>query len=106
MKTKNIFMALSLLAATCFTTNSCKEDIDESDLYTFTGEMMIDHFVNHPDTFSNYLTLLQQVHPSHRSSSTMYELLPERELVCELGNPAWLFLDGNCHRVTVRWIPR
>ena len=71
-------MALSLLAATCFTTNSCKEDIDESDLYTFTGEMMIDHFVNHPDTFSNYLTLLQQVHPSHRSSSTMYELLSAR----------------------------
>ena len=29
--------------------NSCKEDIDESSLYTFTGEMMIDHLVNHPE---------------------------------------------------------
>ena len=25
--------------------NSCKEDIDDSSLYTFTGEMMIDHLV-------------------------------------------------------------
>ena len=29
---------------------SCSEDIDESALYTFTGEMMTDHFENHPET--------------------------------------------------------
>ena len=78
MKIRNIILALSILATSCVSFNSCKEDIDESDLYTFTGEMMIDHFVNHPDTFSSYLQILQKVHPSKRSSSTMRELLSAR----------------------------
>lgn len=58
--------------------SSCKENIDESDLYTFTGEMMIDHFEAHPDTFSSYLYILEKVHPSDRSVSTMRELLSAR----------------------------
>lgn len=58
--------------------NSCKEEIDESNLYTFTGEMMIDHLENHPDTFSCFVTLLKRVHPSSKSASTMYELLSAR----------------------------
>lgn len=57
---------------------SCSENIDESALYTFTGEMMIDHFENHPETFSSYLTILNRVHPSKKSTSTMYELLAAR----------------------------
>lgn len=58
--------------------NSCTEKIDDSSLYTFTGEMMIDHFKNNPETFSSYLTILGKVHPSKRSSSTMQELLSAR----------------------------
>ena len=58
--------------------SSCKENIDDSDYYTFTGEMIIDHLVNHPDTFSCYVQLLQRVHPSNKSVSTMYELLSAR----------------------------
>ena len=57
---------------------SCSEKIDESDLYTFTGEMMVDHFENNPETFSSYLEVLGQVHPSKRSKSTMKELLDAR----------------------------
>jgi uncharacterized surface protein with fasciclin (FAS1) repeats len=57
---------------------SCSEDIDESALYTFTGEMMTDHFENHPETFSSYLTILGKVHQSKRSTSTMKELLDAR----------------------------
>ena len=56
----------------------CSENIDESDLYTFTGEMMVDHFENNPETFSSYLEVLGQVHPSKRSKSTMKELLDAR----------------------------
>ena len=78
MKLKNIILAISVLAATCVSTNSCKENIDDSDLYTFTGQMMIEHFIQRPDSFSNYLHLLKQVHPSKRSESTMYELLGAR----------------------------
>jgi len=75
---KHIGIAVLLLCATAMGLGSCKENIDDSDLYTFTGEMMIDHFVNHPDTFSNYLAILEKVHPSNRSESTMYELLKAR----------------------------
>jgi len=60
---------------------SCSEKIDESDLYTFTGEMMVDHFENNPETFSSYLEVLGQVHPSKRSKSTMKELLDFERLL-------------------------
>lgn len=65
-------------AAAMVALNSCTEKIDDSSLYTFTGEMMIDHFKNNPETFSSYLTILGKVHPSKRSSSTMQELLSAR----------------------------
>lgn len=65
-------------AIAALTLHSCKEDIDDSNLYTFTGEMMTDHFANNPDLFSSYLTILGKVHPSKRSSSTMQELLSAR----------------------------
>jgi len=71
-------VALLVGAAAAVTLNSCTEKIDDSDLYTFTGEMMVDHFENNPDQFSSYLTILGKVHPSKRSSSTMRELLDAR----------------------------
>ena len=65
-------------AAAMVALNSCTEKIDESNLYTFTGEMMVDHFKNDPETFSSFFTILGKVHPSKRSSSTMQELLSAR----------------------------
>ena len=82
MKRKNInklFSAALLLgAAATLTLNSCSEKVDDSDLYTFTGEMMTDHFANNPDQFSSYLAILNKVTPSRRSASTMSELLNAR----------------------------
>ncbi len=72
------FALLLLFSSLMMGFNSCKEDIDDSSLYTFTGEMMIDHLVNHPDSFSCYVQLLKRVHPSNKSTSTMYELLSAR----------------------------
>ena len=72
---KHIFLFITLIALVAA---SCKEDIDDSDLYTFTGEMMIDHFENSPDTFSYYYQILSIVHPSSKSESTMKELLSAR----------------------------
>ncbi len=78
-KIKNYYgVSLLLAAGAAVTFNSCSEDIDESDLYTFTGEMMIDHFENNPEVFSSYLTVLGKVHPSKQSPSTMHELLDAR----------------------------
>ena len=70
--------ALLIGAATAVTLNSCTENIDESSLYTFTGEMMVDHFENYPEVFSSYLTILDKVYTSKRSSSTVRELLSAR----------------------------
>ncbi len=66
-----------LIAATCVQ-QSCSEKIDDSALYTFVGEMMIDHFTNDTATYSDYLVLLDQVHPSKKSPSTMRALLAAR----------------------------
>jgi len=71
-------VALLIGAASAVTLNSCTEKVDESDLYTFTGEMMVDHFENNPETFSSYLEILGKVHPSKRSQSTMQDLLDAR----------------------------
>lgn len=57
---------------------SCSEEIDDSNLYTFTGEMMTEHFQNNPEQFSSYYALLKRVHPSKRSESTMAQLLQAR----------------------------
>ena len=70
--------ALLICAVSSVMLNSCKDNIDESDLYTFTGETMTDHFENNPEVFSSYLTVLSRVHLSKRSSSTLKELLDAR----------------------------
>lgn len=72
------FGALALFAFSASLFTSCTENIDDSDLYTFTGEMMTDHFKNNPEVFGDYYTLLQRVRPSKRSESTMAQLLEAR----------------------------
>lgn len=39
---------------------SCKEDIDESNLYTFTGETIEDYLANRPDKYSSFNYILQR----------------------------------------------
>lgn len=70
-------IGLLLTSIAAITLNSCKENIDDSNLYTFTGEMMIDHLRDNAD-FSSYYEILGMVSPSKRSSSTMHELLAAR----------------------------
>ena len=41
--------------------NSCKEDIDDSNLYTFTGETIEDYIANRPDQFSNFNYILKRI---------------------------------------------
>ena len=63
---------------TLLVNSGCTEKIDDSNLYTFTGEMMVDHFENNQDIYGSYLTLLGKVHPSKKSKSTMRDLLEAR----------------------------
>ena len=46
-------------ALTAFT--ACKEDIDESNLYTFTGETIEDYLVNRSEQFSNFNYILTRI---------------------------------------------
>ena len=41
--------------------SACKEDIDESNLYTFTGETIEDYLVNRSERFSNFNYILQRI---------------------------------------------
>lgn len=72
-------MAAALLCVgAALTVTSCKEKIDESNLYTFTDEMMSDHFANNPEKFSSYNELLERVHISYKSKSSVKDLLSAR----------------------------
>ena len=39
---------------------SCKEDLDEDNLYTFTGETIESYLANRPDSFSNFNYILKR----------------------------------------------
>lgn len=51
-----IFSLLSV-----FSFNACKEDIDESNLYTFTGETIEDYLLNRSDRFSSFNYILGRI---------------------------------------------
>lgn len=51
-----IFACISILSF-----NACKEDIDESNLYTFTGETIEDYLANRSDRFSNFNYILNRI---------------------------------------------
>ena len=50
---------LFLSTAALFT--SCKEDIDESNLYTFTGETIEDYLANREDQFGSFNYILKRI---------------------------------------------
>ncbi len=61
----NIFKSLLKAAGVlffpvCLTMSSCSEDIDESNLYTFTGETIEDFLVNNDTAFSNFNYILKR----------------------------------------------
>jgi len=51
-----IFSFVSILAF-----NACKEDIDESNLYTFTGETIEDYLTNRSEQFSSFNYILSRI---------------------------------------------
>ena len=51
-----IFLFLNVLIF-----NSCKEDIDESNLYTFTGETIEDYLENRADQYSSFNYILKRI---------------------------------------------
>lgn len=59
---KNVWKAALWLAIPAsMTFFSCKEDIDESNLYTFTGETIQDYLENRPEQFSSFNYILERI---------------------------------------------
>ncbi len=67
---------LSVLMAGGF--QSCKEEIDVSDRYTFTQETLASYLEKHSDTYSEYYRILGEVPVSSRSESTVLQLVSAR----------------------------
>ena len=57
---------------------SCKEDIDMSDRYTFTEYTVESYLASHDTTYSEYYKLLSQVPISGRSESSVLQLMSAR----------------------------
>lgn len=56
---KRFCIILSLLSVAVF--NACKEDIDEANLYTFTGETIEDYLANRSEQFSSFNYILSRI---------------------------------------------
>ena len=50
-----------LTPVSCLLFTSCKEEIDESNLYTFTGETIEDYLTNRSDRFSSFNYILGRI---------------------------------------------
>lgn len=74
---KNISKFLSALTVGVVSLTSCQENIDTSDLYTFTGETATS-FLSSVDSMSYYVELLNTVKQSSKTSSTVASLLSAR----------------------------
>ena len=73
----NIIGALSA-AALCLSgvaTQSCTDDIDQSNRYTFTGETVIDYLENRSDVFSDFITILNRATIGRKSAGSVRHLL-------------------------------
>ncbi|MCH5178576.1 MAG: fasciclin domain-containing protein [Prevotellaceae bacterium] len=57
---------------------SCQDNVDDSDMYTFTGQTITSFLNDNPDEYSDYAYILSKVQLSPRSSSTIADLLSAR----------------------------
>ena len=65
LMTKRVLCLLAIAIAII----GCTESIDESNMYTFTGETLADHLRNNPETFSSYYALVSKVKSSDRNAN-------------------------------------
>lgn len=67
----------SLTAFSLLTAAGCSDNVDESDMYTFTGKTILDELKEQPD-YSNFVTILNKVSFSDKTKSTAAQLLSAR----------------------------
>lgn len=72
-----IYALAAMVLCVAFTTG-CQDNVDESDMYTFTGQTITSFLNNNPDEYSDFAYILGKVQLSPRSSSTIADLLSAR----------------------------
>lgn len=77
-KTDNTVITWLLASASGLLLASCSDDVDESSLYVFKGEMVSTYLTNNSDDFSKYISLAKRTHLSPKSQSTVMDLLSTR----------------------------
>ena len=77
MKSYHSIAIAILLSGLIASLASCKDEVDESDLFTFTGETAYSYLQNNED-FTDFAYILSRVKLSKRSQSTISELLSAR----------------------------
>lgn len=76
MKLKNVLIAFALLVS-ALNLVSCKDNVDESNMYTFVGKLMAD-YVDEDESLSKFSYLTKRVKLSDNSESTVHDLLSAR----------------------------
>ena len=67
-----------LVVAAIFSLGSCKDEVDESDMFTFTGKTITSYLNENSDEYSLYSYILTKVRLSPKSKSTVSDLLSAR----------------------------
>lgn len=78
MRSKKICHVLLALVTVMAMFQSCSEEIDTSDRYTFTGNTIISYLRDYPEEYSEYTDLLDSVNASDFSESKLSQLLSAR----------------------------
>ena len=72
---KLTFSKLLLVAVAILSFASCKEEIDQSNRYTFTGETVADYLQNREDQLSSFTEILKKANLGTTSASNILALL-------------------------------
>lgn len=75
-KIRGVIVAIAMACA-LFQFVGCSDSVDQSDMYTFTGQLMSD-YLSEDESLSDFLYLTKRLKLSDRSESTVYDLLSAR----------------------------
>ena len=77
--TRKLRQSLIFAAVACGTLfTGCQDTVDQSDMYTFTGQTITSFLNDNADEYSDFAYILTRVQLSPRSSSTVADLLSAR----------------------------
>lgn len=76
MSTHKLLLSI-LVTTSIFMSSGCSDNVDDSDIYTFTGKTIIDVLKEKPD-YSDFVSILNKVHFSDKSQSTAAQMLSAR----------------------------